>query len=281
MQNFRKYLETRKDSYLPWGYTFVLVAVTFFMGDEIHAEEPTAPSPPLTVEARMAVVPKAGWTRTWDDVGKGGPEEGFFVIEEGDHGFAQEQELGRPVFVTSAGTGPSVLKTNFHNYASAMLPTTSHEVSSDFGWRTAPCTGCSSDHKGVDFVPGDGEPVFAILDGLVTEAGRNGGYGYWVKIEHRVMVDETVEMWESVYAHMQKNSTPEEVFIGAVVKRGDLLGKVGNTGVSTGPHLHFELRIDGEHVDPLPLISPYETLIVKEYEFAGNTLTRELVVEYR
>lgn len=281
MQNFREYLETRRHAYPAWGYTMLLVAVALFMGDELHAGERPAPSPPLTVEARKAIVPETGWTREWDEAGKGGPAEGVLAFQEKEIGYEQEDTLGRPVFITAAGEGPQALKTNFHNYASAMLPTTSSEISSDFGWRSAPCKGCSSDHKGVDFVPGNGEPVMSILDGLVTEAGWNGGYGYWVKIEHRVVVGETVEMWESVYAHMQKDSIPEEVFIGAVVEKGDLLGKVGNTGVSTGPHLHFELRIDGEHVDPLPLISPHETVSVRQYEFAGSGLVEELVIEYR
>jgi hypothetical protein len=281
MQNFREYIETRKHAYPAWGYTVVVVVVAVFMGDETHTRESPTPPLPLTVEARKAIVPETGWTRIWDEAGKGGPEAGVLSFEDENIQIGNEELYGRPVFITSSGPTTSIERVNFHNYASAILPTTSGEISSDFGWRSPPCRSCSSDHRGVDFVPGNGEPVVSILDGLVTEAGWNGGYGYWVKIEHRVVVGETVEMWESVYAHMQQDSIPENVFIGAVVKRGDLLGKVGNTGVSTGPHLHFELRIDGEHVDPLPLVSPHEATTVRSVELANIGVIRELVIEYR
>lgn len=276
-----KYFKSRTHAYPLWVYSGVAVLAFLFLGDELHAEEQTAPPAPLTVEARKALVPDTGWTRVWDSLGQGGPEEGYLSIETPPTEFEDPETHGRPVFITASGPLPSVEKVNYFNYANAILPTTSSEISSDFGWRTAPCKGCSSDHKGVDFVPGNGEPVFAVLDGLVTEAGWNGGYGYWVKVEHRVTVDEEVEFWETVYAHMQKDSIPEEVYIGAVVKKGDLLGKVGNTGVSTGPHLHFELRIDGEEVDPIPLISPNQVVSVRQYELAGVGEVRELVIEYR
>ena len=152
-----------------------------------------------------------------------------------------EQEIERP---------------NYLNYAKAMLPVHDPEISSDFGWRVAPCSACSSDHQGVDFVPGAGEPVMAVLGGIVAEAGVNQGYGYWVKIEHIVPVtDDEVERWVSIYAHLQADSIPDDVSLGAVVRRGQVVGAVGSTGISTGPHLHFELHVDGEVVDPLPILA--------------------------
>lgn len=281
MTSFKEYVKTRQHAIPAWTYLGVGIVVAVFMGDELHAEEPTAPQAPLSVEARKALAPETGWTRTWDESGKGGPEEGLIVLADKPTNFENEESHGRPVFITASGPSGEVVRVNFFNYANATLPTISAEVSSDFGWRTAPCKGCSSDHKGVDFVPGNGAPVKAILDGIVLEAGWNSGYGYWVKIQHLVVTDETVETWESVYAHMQRDSIPEEVFIGAVVKKGDLLGKVGSTGVSTGPHLHFELRINGEHVDPLPMIASTQVTKLRQYELGQAGLIEELIIEYR
>ena len=161
-----------------------------------------------------------------------------------------EQEIERP---------------NYLNYAHAVLPVHDPKISSDFGWRVAPCGACSSDHQGVDFVPGEGKPVMAILNGVVAEAGINQGYGYWVKIEHIVPITEgKVERWVTVYAHLKAGSIPDDVGVGATVARGQNIGAVGSTGISTGPHLHFELHIDGEVVDPLPIIS--QSQVIKNLE---------------
>jgi murein DD-endopeptidase MepM/ murein hydrolase activator NlpD len=117
-------------------------------------------------------------------------------------------------------------------------------ISSGFGDRVAPCRYCSSDHRGVDFVPGNGAPIFAIADGVVTASEFGGGYGQYVYLEHDINGRSVL----TVYAHMQRGSSPLRV--GDVVEVGDFIGLVGNTGISTGPHLHFEVRIEGEYVDP-------------------------------
>jgi len=117
-------------------------------------------------------------------------------------------------------------------------------ISSGFGDRVAPCRYCSSNHRGVDFTPGNGAPIFAIAEGVVTAAEFGGGYGQYVYIEHRINGQSIV----SVYAHMQRNSSPLRV--GDTVQVGDFIGLVGNTGTSTGPHLHLEIRINGDYVDP-------------------------------
>ena len=186
--------------------------------------------------------------------------------------------------------GPVVTVTKVYNHlkvANTVMPTTAPEITSDYGWRTPPCAGCSADHKGVDFIPGYGEPIFAVADGMVTEMGSNGGYGYYVKLQHLIANTEGVmEEWETLYAHMRKDSFPEEMIIGSAVKAGETIGEVGNTGMSTGPHLHFELLINGEHVDPLPLLGNYEVIIVSEedypdFMFVGETFKKiETVVTY-
>ena len=166
---------------------------------------------------------------------------------------------------------PTVKITKTYNHLKVLntsMPVDSSEVSSDFGWRTPPCKGCSSDHQGVDFVPGNGEPVSAISDGMVYDMGGGEGYGNYVILKHLIANSEgQIEEWTSLYAHLQNNSFPEGMMIGSVVKTREQIGRVGNTGASTGPHLHFELKINDENVDPLPLLGTYEVLIVSEEEY--------------
>ena len=177
---------------------------------------------------------------------------------------AFQMVIPAPVIVQS-NYQQEIERPNYLNYAHAVLPVHDPEISSDFGWRVAPCGACSSDHQGVDFVPGEGEPVMAILNGVVAEAGVNQGYGYWVKIEHIVPITEgEAERWETISAHLQADSIPEDVLIGANVKRGQVIGAVGSTGISTGPHLHFELHIDGVVTDPLPIVS--QSQVIKDLE---------------
>jgi murein DD-endopeptidase MepM/ murein hydrolase activator NlpD len=117
-------------------------------------------------------------------------------------------------------------------------------ISSGFGDRVAPCRYCSSNHRGVDFTPGNGSPIFAIADGVVTVSEFGRGYGQYVYIEHQINGNTIT----SVYAHMQRGSSPLRV--GERIPVGEFIGLVGNTGISTGPHLHFEIRINNEYVDP-------------------------------
>ncbi|HEY8590453.1 MAG TPA: M23 family metallopeptidase [Naasia sp.] len=113
-------------------------------------------------------------------------------------------------------------------------------VSDGFGYRVSPCAGCSTQHQGTDFVPGSGAPVQAIADGVVrTVVESDSGLGVHVVIEHLVDGD----LVTSTYAHLQFGSVP--LSEGQTVTVGDLVGLVGNTGASTGPHLHFELRLGG------------------------------------
>jgi murein DD-endopeptidase MepM/ murein hydrolase activator NlpD len=118
-------------------------------------------------------------------------------------------------------------------------------ISSGFGGRAAPCLGCSSYHQGLDFNPVEGTPFYSVADGEVIEVNNDTwGYGKWVVIRHQV----GRKSFDSLYAHMIRDSTG--VTVGQQVKVGDYIGRVGNTGTSTGAHLHFSILIDGEHVDP-------------------------------
>jgi murein DD-endopeptidase MepM/ murein hydrolase activator NlpD len=118
-------------------------------------------------------------------------------------------------------------------------------ISSGFGPRKAPCNGCSSDHKGLDFNPGNGTQIQAIAGGVVRSAvSSDSGLGVHVVIEHEIDGAEVT----STYAHMQFGSLA--VSKGQVVAAGDPVGRVGNTGASTGAHLHLEIAVGGKQIDP-------------------------------
>ena len=117
-------------------------------------------------------------------------------------------------------------------------------IASAFGDRAAPCRGCSSYHRGLDFDAGYGAPVGAIADGVVTTVGYAGTFGYVVEIEHIINGQKVT----SLYAHMIDNSSA--LVVGAPVVAGEIIGALGNTGLSTGPHLHLEIHLDGVPVDP-------------------------------
>jgi murein DD-endopeptidase MepM/ murein hydrolase activator NlpD len=125
-------------------------------------------------------------------------------------------------------------------------------ISSGYGGRVAPCLGCSSYHEGLDFNPTEGTPFYAVADGVVTQVTDDAwGLGKWVVIHH-----ETGKLsFDSLYAHMIRDSTG--VKVGQEVKVGDYIGRVGNSGTSTGAHLHFEVHVDGTPVDPFEWLKKY------------------------
>ena len=123
-------------------------------------------------------------------------------------------------------------------------------ISSDFGYRPPPCSGCSSYHTAVDFDPGAGQPIYAIAEGVVKESVDGyGSWGNYVVLEHRINGQTVV----SSYAHMQRGSSP--LVAGQVVKVGEFVGLVGTTGQVTGAHLHLEIDVDGQKVDPFAWLS--------------------------
>ncbi|QEL21858.1 peptidoglycan DD-metalloendopeptidase family protein [Bosea sp. F3-2] len=114
-----------------------------------------------------------------------------------------------------------------------------HDFTSNFGYRTDPFTRGLAMHTGVDFRAETGSSILATAPGKVVAAEYNGGYGNMVEVEH-------ANGLSTRYAHMSAIS----VSVGQIVKTGSVLGRVGSTGRSTGPHLHYETRINDEPVDP-------------------------------
>ncbi|HIZ85642.1 MAG TPA: peptidoglycan DD-metalloendopeptidase family protein [Candidatus Coprenecus stercoravium] len=120
-------------------------------------------------------------------------------------------------------------------------PTEYVRISSPFGTRVHPITHKTHTHKGVDLAAPRMTPIYATADGTVTYSGRNGGYGKFVKINHR-------NGYKTAYAHMQR--IPFRIRKGVDVRKGDLIGYVGSTGASTGNHLHYEIYYQDKLVDP-------------------------------
>jgi murein DD-endopeptidase MepM/ murein hydrolase activator NlpD len=121
------------------------------------------------------------------------------------------------------------------------MPLQDATLTSSFGMRTHPVLGGRRNHKGIDLAQPSGTPVYATADGVVGKAEWFSSYGNYIQIEHGG------EM-ETRYAHLSGYS----VTAGQLVHKGDLIGYVGTTGRSTGPHLHYEVRVAGEAVDPRP-----------------------------
>lgn len=113
-------------------------------------------------------------------------------------------------------------------------------ITSYFGHRVSPVAGKVKMHEGLDVGAPFGTPIMAPADGVITFAGKKAGFGNFVQIDHGYGI-------ETIYAHAQKVIARN----GEKVKRGDLIAKVGSTGYSTGPHLHYEVRVNGIAVDPL------------------------------
>lgn len=119
------------------------------------------------------------------------------------------------------------------------------QLSSLFGARNAPCANCSSYHEGVDMTPGAGTSIMAAAAGTVRKAEYGGALGNYVVIDHIIAGQHISTM----YAHM---ATLPLVTVGQTVDGGTVIGTVGSTGASTGPHLHFEVLLDGvTPVNPL------------------------------
>ncbi len=123
--------------------------------------------------------------------------------------------------------------------ATPSLNPTNGWFTSKFGYRRSPFTGRLVMHAGLDIAANPGTPVLAPADGIVSFSGFDGGYGKLISIDHgRGIVTR--------YGHLSKIYTQ----IGQKIKRGDMIGAVGNTGRSTGPHLHYEVRMNGIPVNP-------------------------------
>lgn len=138
-------------------------------------------------------------------------------------------------------------------------PVDGARISSTFGRRRHPVLGYTKMHKGLDFAAPTGTPIFAAGDGVVQRANRFSSFGNYIKIRHN-------SSYSTAYAHLHKFG--KGVRSGARVKQGQVIGYVGTTGRSTGPHLHYEVHVNGRQVNPQSVKLPLAD------KLTGKTLSR-------
>lgn len=123
----------------------------------------------------------------------------------------------------------------------SLIPVAGVRMSSGYGMRDHPVLGSRRAHKGIDLAGPTGTPVYAPADGVVAKAEWFSSYGLYIQVEHGGDL-------ETRFAHLSRLN----VAAGQFVNKGDLIGFIGSTGRSTGPHLHYEVRVAGVAVNPLP-----------------------------
>ena len=130
-------------------------------------------------------------------------------------------------------------KDSFLKSTPTLLPTKGW-ITSYYGPRISPTSNRLKMHEGIDIGAKSGTPIIAPADGVVAYSGRRLGFGNFVQIDHGYGV-------ETIYAHAKSLSVQK----GETIARGDVLASIGSTGYSTGPHVHYEVRVNGTPVDPL------------------------------
>lgn len=141
----------------------------------------------------------------------------------------------------------------------SVQPVSNLVFTSNFGIRSDPFRGTAAMHAGVD-IPGPvGTPIYATADGIVSHAGRQGGYGNLVEVNHGKGIS-------TRYGHLSKILVADN----SRVKRGQLIARMGSTGRSTGPHLHYEVRIDGHAVNPVPFLTTADYLLAAQDRAVGQ-----------
>ena len=172
---------------------------------------------------------------------RNGPINSAVLILGGERLSLYRYEYGKDLFDYFDFEGNSVRK------ALMRTPLDGARITSNFGKRKHPILGYTKMHKGVDFGASRNTPVYAAGDGIVESAMRNGGYGNYIRIRHN-------SDYKTAYAHLARFA--EFIKKGKRVKQGDVIGYVGSTGRSTGPHLHYEIIFRGKQVNPLKIRMP-------------------------
>lgn len=170
------------------------------------------------------------------------------AIENGDQRFKSLFSSWTAIEKTSPATGSGAEATAYSSPVAqraisvpSRMPLEGSALTSGFGMRTHPVLGGRRQHQGIDLAAPGGTPVYATADGVIGRADWYSSYGLFVSISHGAAM-------ETRYAHLSRLA----VAAGDNVKKGDLVGYVGSTGRSTGPHLHYEVRVEGLAVNPIP-----------------------------
>ena len=174
-------------------------------------------------------------------------QEGLEAMQaEEEKLFKETEQMLKDWYAQNGGTGDIDATSTQEVLKGLIWPSNARYITDKFGWRDAPTAGASTYHEGVDIGAPYYSDVYAAQSGTVIQAGWNGGYGYSVIIAHDFGV-------ATLYGHMNDYY----VSVGQTVSRGQVIGECGSTGISTGPHIHYEVRINGEKIDPLPYLPGY------------------------
>lgn len=217
--------------------------------DDVHTDMKTIISKDDDLRLAMGLSSISSEVR---EVGIGGAEYDYTNTDEVS-GFSEGKELGAQLNelarlereVKLEYNSYHDLMTTFQNkqdsilYLPALRPVIKGRVSSGFGNRPHPLLKIRRHHDGIDISAKRGTPIYATADGTVKYAKRNGGYGKMVMLDHKYG-------YQTRYGHMNKILVRK----GQTIKRGEKIGEVGNSGLSTAPHLHYEVRFKGEPINP-------------------------------
>jgi murein DD-endopeptidase MepM/ murein hydrolase activator NlpD len=212
----------------------VLAAASLFLG--VQSAQANAANSDIAAPLRAA--------QGADKSASGGEDEQFRKLFSSWQNF---EETGNTALAASSGRSPLSAAARAAAGISGPIsipsrtPLDGLTMTSNFGMRVHPVLGGMRAHKGIDLSAPVGTPIHATADGVVGKAAWFGGYGLYVQLEHGNDL-------ETRYGHMSRLNVAE----GQHIHKGDIVGYVGTTGRSTGPHLHYEVRVSGVAVNPLP-----------------------------
>jgi murein DD-endopeptidase MepM/ murein hydrolase activator NlpD len=155
--------------------------------------------------------------------------------------FSSWKSLDKASVVTTASAGTAFRPRSVS--IPSRMPVNGAALTSGYGMRIHPVLGVRRAHKGIDLAMPMGTPVYATADAVVSKAERFSSYGLYVSLEHGADI-------QTRYGHLSRIA----VAAGQSVRKGDIIGYVGSTGRSTGPHLHYEVRVAGASVNPVPYL---------------------------
>jgi murein DD-endopeptidase MepM/ murein hydrolase activator NlpD len=219
------------------------------VGDSLYRSARAAGAPPSAIQAYLRVINQQ--IAVGSDVRAG---DEYDIIVEHRRAETGENEVGKLLYAglvrdgrqklsmiewTTGGRTQWFEASGVGQQRGGLARPTPGPITSSYGMRRHPILGYLRMHAGVDFGGGYGAPIYAVTDGIVSYAGRNGGYGNFVRINHGNGLG-------SGYGHMSRIAVSN----GQRVGRGQLIGYIGSTGLSTGPHLHYELYRNGRAVNP-------------------------------
>jgi len=223
------------------------------MEAEVRAMQADVQAIKQAADARLAMTEKEVRKLGLDPqrfTGTGGPFEAVAPLKAGDPKFKQLFMSWKKLDRLEQGTIA----------IPSLEPVSGSTFTSGYGVRSDPFRGRAAMHAGIDLAGPTGTPIYATADGYVGRSEWAGGYGNLVELEHGRGI-------QTRYGHLSKSMVQP----GQRVKRGDLIALMGSTGRSTGPHLHYEVRVDGKAINPVPFMQSNNYLLAVQRRAAAAT----------